>query len=371
MRRLFALVAAAVWMIAAAPSFANEAERATKLLREAETALAAAKTPRTRIAALGLAAQAQEAVLKALRGDLKALSERRDRLAADQAGEEARLAAILSALQRLERSPRAAALTHPDGAVAAARAGMALASFIPALEVEAARIRVALNEIAALEARRDVALSEARTSLAELRGTRAEIAALLDRDRRTTRLPQALRDRIAVESEALARSGANLTALSTVLPPSPEGSGATTSFIRTAQGLPPPVQGRLVAAFGETLSPGVKFQAPAYAEVYAPWDSLVRFAGPFGDYGVVVILEPEEDVLIILSGLKTVRRDAGETVLRGESLGSLGGPPPETEEFLIAATSEVEATPPETLYMELRQGGAPVDPAEWFALVTR
>ena len=84
----------------------------------------------------------------------------------------------------------------------------------------------------------------------------------------------------------------------------------------------------------------------------------------------MVILEPEDGVLIILSGLKSLSREAGEVVLRGESLGSLGGPPPETEEFLISAASALEATPPETLYMEVRQSGEPVDPAEWFALVT-
>ena len=83
-----------------------------------------------------------------------------------------------------------------------------------------------------------------------------------------------------------------------------------------------------------------------------------------------MILEPEPGILIVLAGLSDVRRRTGETVLEGEALGALGGPPPETEEFLIAATTEVEATPPETLYMETRQRGEPVDPARWFALVT-
>lgn len=372
MRRLVSAltIAALAASLCCAAARANDAAHAAKLLKEAESALADAKSPKTRIAALGLAAQAQEAVLKALRGDLKALSERRDRLAARRSAEESRLTAILAALQRLERSPRAAALSHTGGAVSAARAGMALASFIPALEVEAARIRVALDEIAALESRRDVAASEARASLAALRGARAEIAALLDKDRRRNRLPGELLARVARETEALARSGASLSALSTALPPASRTESGGARFTASARGLPPPVEGRLVAAFGETLEPGVKFQAPAYAEVYAPWDAEVRFAGPFGDYGSVVILEPEPEVLIIFSGLKDLRRQAGEVVLRGEPLGTLGGPPPETEEFLISAASALEATPPETLYMELRQGGEPVDPAEWFALVT-
>ena len=367
MKRLFALFCALA--LTAAPAAANDAARAAKMLKEAKAALAEAVSPQSRLAALGLAAKAHEAVLKALRGDLQALARRRDALAETREAEERRLSAILAALQRLERSPRAAALAHPGGAVAAARAGSALAAFVPALEVEAAKIRVSLDEIAALEARREVATSEARASLAALREARGEIATLLDRDRRTRSLPEALVAKISAEAEGLSRSAANLAALSTALPPGTTPPGGA-PFSKNARGLQPPVEGRLVTAFGETDAPGVRFSAPAYAEVYAPWDAVIRFAGPFGEEGSVMILEPEAGFLIVLSGLAEVRREAGETVLRGEAIGALGGPPPETEEFLISATSEVEATPPETLYMETRQQGEPVDPARWFALVT-
>lgn len=367
MKRLLALFCA-VTLIATSAA-ANDSARAAKMLKEAKAALAEASSPKSRLAALGLAAKAQEAVLKALRDDLQALAKRRDALWETRETEERRLSAILAALQRLERSPRAAALAHPGGAVAAARAGSALAAFVPALEVEAAKIRVSLDEVAALEARREVAASEARASLAALRDARGEIATLLDRDRRTRTLPRELVAKIETEAEGLSRSAANLSALSTALPPGaalPDGP----PFSKTARGLQPPVEGRLIAAFGETGAPGIEFMAPAYAEVYAPWDAVVRFAGPFGEEGSVMILEPEPGILIVLSGLAELRRGAGETVLRGEALGALGGPPPETEEFLITATSEVEATPPETLYMETRQHGEPVDPARWFALVT-
>ena len=258
---------------------------------------------------------------------------------------------------------------------------MTLAAFAPALEVEAAKIRVALDEIDAIEARREVAISEARASLGALRELRAEISRLLDEDRRRRRLPEDILARMADETAALAKSAANLEALFAALPPAPEaavaaaeaGEPATTralSFGVAARDLDPPVEGRLMAPFAQAGEPGVIFQAPAWAEVYAPWDAVIRYAGPFADYGGVAILEPEPGFLIVLAGLNEIRRRTGDTVLRGESLGALGGPPPETEEFLIAASTELEATPPETLYMEVRQGGEPVDPAKWFALVT-
>lgn len=45
----------------------------------------------------------------------------------------------------------------------------------------------------------------------------------------------------------------------------------------------------------------------------------------------------------------------------------MGGPEPEAKEFLFTAASAGEANRTETLYMEVRRGGAPVDPATWFA----
>ena len=367
MKRLFALVCALA--LTAAPAAANDAARAAKMLKEAKAALAEAVSPKSRLAALGLAAKAQEAVLKALRGDLQALAKRRDALAETREAEERRLSAILAALQRLERSPRAAALAHPGGAVAAARAGSALAAFVPALEVEAAKIRVSLDEIAALEARREVATSEARASLAALREARGEIATLLDRDRRTRSLPEALVAKISAEAEGLSRSAANLAALSTALPPGTTPPGGA-PFSKNARGLQPPVEGRLVTAFGETDAPGVRFSAPAYAEVYAPWPGVVRFAGPFGDHGGVVILEPEPGMLMVFGGLGDIWADPGALVLQGQPLGAMGGPAPEADEFLIASGEGSAALGRETLYMEIRENGAPVDPATWFAFVT-
>ncbi len=376
--RPIALLAAALLAFGTG-AWANEATdsaRAAKMIAEAKTALESAVSPRRRIAALGLAAQAQEAVLKALRADIQILAARRAGLDERAVAERARLAAVLAALLRLERAPKAAAIAHPDGVVAAARAGMTLAAFTPALEVEAAKIRVALDEIEAVEARREVAISEARASLGALREIRAEVARLVDEDRRRRRLPEELLARMDAEAAALSRSAASLEALAGALPPSVAEAGIAEeaarrpAFSAAARDLEPPVEGRLMAGFEQAGEPGVIFQAPAWAEIYAPWDSVVRFAGPFGDYGGVAILEPEPGVLIVLAGLNEIRRKTGDTVLRGESIGALGGPPPATEEFLIAASTELEATPPETLYMEVRKGGDPVDPAKWFALVT-
>jgi murein hydrolase activator len=60
--------------------------------------------------------------------------------------------------------------------------------------------------------------------------------------------------------------------------------------------------------------------------------------------------------------------EVGEVVAQGAPLGLMGGGEPTADEFLATAENGSGARETETLYIELRQGTAPVDPAEWFAL---
>lgn len=363
--------AALIFLLLASPLAAAD-QRAAEMLERAQASLGAAKSPEERLAALGRAAQAQEAALRALRVDLRAAADRRGGIDAGLKAEERRFVAVLSALQRLESAPRVTLMAHPGGPVAAARAGMTLAAFAPRLEAEAGRLARALNEIAMLDAQRDTASAAARGSLAALQNLRGEIATLMDRDRRLARLPKEVEQRLADETAALSNSAASLRALAAALPPTPDDADTLyAAHFGAARTLTPPVEGAMERPFaapgrGGPLE-GVEIAAPAYASVYAPWRGVIRFAGPFGDDGVVVILEPDPEFLIVLAGLAATDRVAGETVLAGEPLGAMGGPAPAAEEFLIAATATVETIRAETLYMEVRRGGAPADPALWFA----
>ncbi|MEM7522591.1 MAG: peptidoglycan DD-metalloendopeptidase family protein [Pseudomonadota bacterium] len=368
------LLAAAAVGDAALAQGAETPRRAADMLSKAEAALAAARTPRERLAALGRAAQAQEAALRALRFDLSATMEETASLERRMASEERRLAAVLAALPRIVRAPRVALMTHPGGPVAAARAGVALAGFAPALKDEAAEIRTAIETLRDLTNRRRTAREASRASLAALQSARAEIAALLEANRGAAETPAPLVAKLAEEGAALAQNAADIAALSRGLARQRSAAAAGPSFSAAKGALVPPVEGEVTRNFGEDGAvaryEGVEITAPAYAEVYAPWRGVIRFASRFGDDGVVVILEPEPDTLLVLSGLGAARHAAGDVVLAGESLGTLAGPASMTEEFLIAAASTVEAYGAETLYMELRKNGAPVDPAAWFAFET-
>lgn len=376
MRRLLAAIIICLLAGVVHPVAADRAERAAALLEQAEASLKAARSPKERLAALGRAAQAQEATLQALRTDLRFLVERQQVLEALMEADADKSRAVLAALLRIERAPRAAALAHPGGVVAAARAGRTLSTFAPDLAREAARIRTAIEKLSDVRTRRDTASTEARSSLAALQAARGEVADLIRRDRTTANLPAEVVARLRDEGDALARSAANLRALAAALPDIVDDSNTDSKTrplsMRAARGaLIVPVEGDKIAGFGDKQSgialEGVQISAPSYAEIYAPWSGVIRFSGQYGTYGGVVILEPEPDILIVLAGLAAFYREAGEVILAGEPLGSLGGPPPQDKEFLITDESAIEATARETLYIEVRQGGVPEDPARWFA----
>ena len=109
--------------------------------------------------------------------------------------------------------------------------------------------------------------------------------------------------------------------------------------------------------------PGLVLATGAGALVRAPWAGSVRYRGPLLDYGNVILLEPAEDYLIVLAGLDTVYPRLGEVVAEGAALGLMPGALATVDEFVSGAAV---AAGNETLYLELRHRGEPIDPAQWF-----
>jgi len=349
----------------AAPDHGRIAE-ARALLAEAAAALEAAETGEASLAALGQAVSAHEAALANLRAGLRAMAAEDRRLADRLGAEHGRLATLLGALQALARAPRAAILAHPDGALRAARAAGLMAEIAPALERRMGGLEARLDALRALRTSQEVARLEARAALAGLQALRGEtIRALSRRD------PPPDRARLAAEAARAAAGARDLDAFAATLEAVLPGQPGEASFADQRGRLSLPAAGRITGLYGGTdpwgrTGEGITITAPAYAQVSAPWDATVRFAGPLLDYGKVVVLEPEQGWLIVLAGLGTVARSAGESVLKGERLGDLGGPLPSSEEFLLEAAGQGAQIKREALYVELRRRGEAIDPLPWF-----
>ncbi len=348
-------------------------EEARALLEEARTALSGAEGAAARRAARGVAVQANEAALAALRGGLRSLAAEDRRLTDALEAERARLSALLGALQSLARAPRSALLAHPDGALAAARSGLLIADLAPRIRAEMAEATRQLDALRAVRLGQEIARAEARGALASLQALRAEAEQSRRRSRSaaTAELRRALA-RQAEEAAARAQDLDDLAATLRASLPEPVGAGR---FSDNRGRIRRPVAGRVTGSFGGVdpwgrTGQGIAFTAPAYAAVTAPWDGTIRYAGPLIDYGEVVILEPEEDWLVVLAGLGRTERRVGETVLAGERLGDLGGPLPSSEEFLLEASGAVPQVETSELYVEIRHAGTAVDPAPWFVNVS-
>jgi septal ring factor EnvC (AmiA/AmiB activator) len=254
--------------------------------------------------------------------------------------------------------------------VGTARAGMIVADVTPAVAREAQALRAQLEELALLRALQDDALAQLTTGLSGAQEARAALSQAIA-DRRVLPSP------FALDTEAMAAILANANSLDSfaeLLRALPSSAPDDIPDFAAARGsLDNPVIGTVLRRFGETDAagvsrPGLVLASRPRALVTAPWPASVRYAGPLLDYGNVIILEPEADYLLIVAGLGEVFVEAGQLVTDDAPLGLMPGPEGVGEDLILPATAGGGANLSETLYLELREGGRPVDPAEWFAL---
>jgi septal ring factor EnvC (AmiA/AmiB activator) len=121
--------------------------------------------------------------------------------------------------------------------------------------------------------------------------------------------------------------------------------------------LPWPVDGRLLARFGESRGDdaratwdGVMISAAAGTQVHAVHGGRVVFADWLRGAGLLVILDHGNGYLSLYGHNQSLLKDAGDIVKAGEAISTVG-------------TSGGQDTP--ALYFAIRQQGRPSDPAQW------
>jgi len=281
---------------------------------------------------------------------------------------------VLGGLAALESAPAPLSMLHPDGLLASARAGALMAAMTPELADRVATLSASLDQLRVINALRMDAETNLRIGLAELQQARGSLNGALDQ-----RDADGLRQRLTVQPvsveqlDTLLRTTENLNVFAEGLAalPAPDLPGQT-NFISLQGTLPAPVAGSILRGFNAKdaagiARPGVIFSAQPLALVTTPTAATVRYAGEFLNYGLVLILEPAPDYLMTFTGLGRAFVAEGDVLQAGDPLGELGGDIPTAQEFLIETSSVTGASDPETLYMELRHQGAPVDPTIWLA----
>ena len=120
---------------------------------------------------------------------------------------------------------------------------------------------------------------------------------------------------------------------------------------------------------GEKVTRGqivVIVETEARALVTAPTPATIRFAGEVPSYGNVVILEPAPDEMVILAGVGDLLTERDDIVSEGDPIGLMPGVERAPDQKLIDSDVLGGHRRTETLYIEVRQDQAPVDPANRF-----
>jgi len=271
--------------------------------------------------------------------------------------EQSSLVQALAALQILRADPPPAFATHPDDALKAVQGAIALAQVVPALRARADRLKARLSELTAIRRRIDTertALAEAAT---QARATRDQLAETLNRRGRAERKMRADADQETATIAKLVARARDLRELSRELARRQKALADKQTAFSTLRGtLPPPAPGKISQYFGAVLKDGQKSQgigidAPAGAQIIAPYDGTILYAGRFRKYGQIIIIGIDSQFQLLLAGLNDSFGVVGQNVLTGEPLG------------FLAEKGDETAQPP--LYMEIRDKGRPVDPLPW------
>ena len=119
-----------------------------------------------------------------------------------------------------------------------------------------------------------------------------------------------------------------------------------------------PVVGTVTHRFGETgmneaQIAGLSLAPLEDAAVVAPFDGRIVYAGPFHDFGLVLIIRHLGGHHSVLTGLDRVDVKIDQWIQAGEPLGAM--------------PAAIADAPGSVLYFELRRDGRPVDPQPWLA----
>lgn len=371
MRLVSIFLAASLWSGAALADDnpAAAARAAAAQLDKAALALSEATSARDRVRALTETVRAYETGLGAMRDGLRRAATREAQIARQLQSRDHDIARLLGVIQTIETAPPPILMLHPSGPLGSARAGMMLADVTPALNARAADLRRDLEEVQTLRLLQQNAAETLETGLAGVQQARAELSqAIADRTdlpRRFTEDP--VRTAILISStETLDgfASGLSQIADRPVAPTNADISGQKGEMAL-------PVQGIVLHRAGEADAAGIKRDGILIATrpralVTTPSSATIRYRGPLLDLGNVVILEPQADTIFVFSGLHEVYGETGQVIPAGTPVGLMGGDVPEIGAILSLSGDGTGTDRSETLYIEVREGGSPVDPETWF-----
>jgi septal ring factor EnvC (AmiA/AmiB activator) len=297
---------------------------------------------------------------------------------------------ILMALQRISRLPPEVIIAYPAGADDLIRTAILLRSAVPKIETQATQLRedivalaatrklianrkmqldntgrefrkkrIILDKLIRLKAKQHQrAISRRRAAASKIKSLSSKAKNLRDlfvnlvQERKNQSLkklrgeqPQQLRNKKNKKRGSNQKSSkvAKLARPFNLKP-----------FALSRGSLRFPAVGRISGRYGERIQrgitrKGITIKTRALAQVVAPHNGKVVFAGNFRGYGQLLIIDHGEGYHTLLAGMLRIDGTMGQYVLSGEPVGVMG-------------THKGEAP---SLYIELRRNSQPINPTPW------
>ena len=339
-----------------------------------------------------------EANIEATQARLKPLDEREHIFKASLDERRTVIVEILAALQRIGRQPPPALMVRPEDALQAVRTAIMLGAVVPEMRTQADALAGDLAEL--LRVRKDIDAENGKLSgdLATLAHEQLRLNMLIDeRQQKQTAVEQTL-DTQRQRAADLAHQVDNLKDLIGKLEQGLDSATRQTrrnaraieedatrpdlaalkdpgrltpaiAFAANRGHLRLPVNGSRIREFGASdgaggTQKGLSIATHSGAEITAPCDGWVVYAGPFRSYGQLLILNAGGGYHVLLAGMERISVDLGQFVLTGEPVAVMGAVLGGGSQVSTAVATGAKQP---VLYVEFRKDGTPIDPSPWWA----
>ncbi len=352
-------------------------QRGLRLEAEARATTEALRKTATQAAALAARVQQAEAGIAAGEARIRLIEGERAALNRTLAERREPLVRLTGALQKMARRPLALSALKPGSLRETVYLRAMLDTTIPQVRRRTSALRAEIRKSQALEAEATQALTALRDSQSTLRQRRTQLADLETQQRLQARRANNAADREAERALALAEQARDLNELvgelgdagtlrkqlaalpGPVMRPARPGESLASSASPSASPsanagairFQLPVTGRTLTGFGDRsasgiASTGLSLVARDGAQVIAPAEGRVAFAGPYRGYGRIVIIEHDGNWTSLVTGLARSDVAVGDRLVGGSPLGIAGVGNP-------------------VITLELRRNGSPVNPVEF------
>ena len=336
-----------------------------------------------------------EANIDATRARLRPLDEKQALFQKSLAERRSMIIEILAALQRVGRQPPPALLVRPEDALQAVRTAITLGAVVPEMRAQANALAGDLADLMAV--RKQIVAERDRLSsdIEALGREQLRMTLLIDQRQKKQTIDEQALDGERQRAANLARQADTIKdligKLEQGLDPAARAKRDSARAIESDATKPDlaalgdpgrlspavafadmrgrmrlPVNGVRIREFGGSdgaggTQKGLSIASRPGAQITAPCDGWVVYAGAFRSYGQLLILNAGGGYHVLLAGMERISVDLGQFVLTGEPVAVMAG----ASQASASATTPVPKQP--VLYVEFRKDGTPIDPSPWWA----